>query len=77
MTNETEKPEANTELGGRVDSVVMRDACWEYEALEAAKEANDGKTGKEADEYNTDTPYYSDYDMEITHWMPIPKAFGA
>ncbi len=31
---------------------------------------------QEADEYNTDTPYYSDYDMEITHWMPIPKAFG-
>lgn len=26
-----------------------------------------------ADEYNSDSPYFSDYDIEITHWMPLPE----
>jgi hypothetical protein len=26
-----------------------------------------------ADEHRSDSPLFSDYDMEITHWMPLPE----
>jgi hypothetical protein len=97
MSNEAEKQETDTTVGGLIDPVVM---CW---TPVSEKLPDNGKMvlvtintetpcsgvssytpcdggqwyrWQEADEYKTDTPYYSDYDMEITHWMYMPEAFG-